>query len=92
MDLDLPSLPMRPRRQPAADHPVLSLARRATLRLQLRRGARIAVGAGRIWLTEHGDPDDHFIAAGSEHVVRRGGAVVLEGDSEMPARVRVTRS
>ena len=64
MDLDLPSLTFRPRRAPAADHPVLTLARRVTLRLRLRRGTRIAVGAGRIWLTERGDVDDHFIAAG----------------------------
>jgi len=90
MDLDLPSLPFHPRRSPAADPPVLSLARQATLRLRLRRGSRIAVGAGRIWLTECGDTDDHFIDAGGEHVVRRSGAVVLEGDSAMPARVRVT--
>ena len=91
MDLDLPSLSFRPRRSTAADPPVLSLARRTTLRLRLRRGSRITVGAGRIWLTECGDLDDHFIEAGADHVVRRGGPVVLEGDSALPARVRILR-
>ena len=92
MDLDLPSLTLRPRRLPSAARPLLWLAHRATLRLQLRRGTRIAVAAGRIWLTECGDLDDHFVAAGGEHVVRRGGPVVIEGDSEMPARVNVART
>ncbi len=91
MDLDLTSTPPRTdSRAPPAD-PYSPLARRATLALRLARGTCIDVAAGRIWLTEPGDLDDHFVAAGGRHVVRRGGRVVLEGDSALPARVRVTR-
>lgn len=91
MDLDLTSSPPRADcRAPPAD-PGLPLARHATLALRLPRGSCIEVAAGRIWLTEPGDADDHFIAAGGRHLVRRGGRVVLEGDSAVPARVRVRR-
>lgn len=92
MDLDLPPLPFLPRRRPANIDRVLPLAPRATLTLHLRRGTRIAVGTGRVWLTEHNDLDDHFVAAGSHHVVRRSGPVVLEADSAAAAHVRVTRA
>jgi len=91
MELDLPSLPFLPRRRPAAADRTLPLARNATLALRLPRGACIAVGAGRIWLTERGDLDDHFIDAGGRHVVRRAGPVVLQGESALPARIRVKR-
>jgi len=92
MDLELPSHSFLPRRQAGASpHPPMALAHGATLRLSLPRGACIDVASGRIWLTETGDPDDHFVAAGGCHVVRRGGRVVIEGDSQAPARLRVTR-
>jgi hypothetical protein len=91
MDLDLPSSSSLARRHAAAEAPLLSLARGATARLRLPRGARLAVVSGRIWLTERGDTDDHFVAAGGQHVVRHAGPVVLEGDSGVVARVRVTR-
>ena len=91
MELDLPSLPFLPRRRPTAEDRTLPLARNATLVLRLPRGACIAVGAGRIWLTERGDLDDHFIDAGGQHVVRRAGPVVLQGESALPARIRVKR-
>ena len=89
MQLDLPALPFL-RHRPADAHGTLPLARNATLVLRLPRGARIDVGAGRVWLTERGDLDDHFIDAGGRHVVRHAGPVVLQGESALPARIRVT--
>ncbi len=56
------------------------------------RGLRIEVEAGRIWLTEEGDADDHFLSAGGCHVVRGDGRVVIEADDgPRPVRVRCTQ-
>ena len=46
---------------------------------------RIAVEHGRLWLTQEGDPDDHFIAAGEDFALCGPGTVVLESDGAVDA-------
>jgi len=70
-----PSLARRPAE--ACDH-VLRLSSRATFARQLPAGARIAVQAGCVWLTQAGDTNDYFLSAGETHVVTRSGRVVIE--------------
>lgn len=41
-------------------------------------GACVQVQAGRVWLTETDDAEDHFLAAGEQHIVRGAGQVVVE--------------
>jgi hypothetical protein len=55
-----------------------TLSRGAALTLPARRGWCLHLASGRLWLTEPGDPDDHFLSAGQTHVVRRRGPVVIE--------------
>ncbi|MDQ5898553.1 MAG: hypothetical protein QG612_2639 [Pseudomonadota bacterium] len=43
---------------------------------------QVSVQAGRLWLTQSGDPDDHFIAAGEDWVLCGPGEVVVESDGE----------
>jgi hypothetical protein len=57
---------------------VLRLSSRATFARQLPAGARIAVQAGCVWLTQAGDGNDYFVSAGEVHVVSRNGRVVIE--------------
>jgi quercetin dioxygenase-like cupin family protein len=66
---------------------VFELARGEVIALHGRRGQILQVSAGRVWLTQSGDPDDHFVAAGEQLALRRNDRVVIEGDSEGPARV-----
>lgn len=101
MDLDLSALPsprLFRRRHPVATavpsartESELRLPRGTTMALALAPGTRISVSAGRVWLTERGDLDDHFVAAGAHHVVRHGGRVVIEGDSAAVARLSLRR-
>ncbi len=67
------------RRRAEASDGVVRLAAHATLARQLAPGACIAVQSGRVWLTQTGDANDYFVAAGQSHVVARGGRVVIEG-------------
>jgi hypothetical protein len=46
--------------------------------------------SGRLWLTRSGDPDDHFVEAGSRLLLDGHGCVV-ENDSRTPARLRLSR-
>jgi|GEM_PF-697816 len=70
-----PSLARRPAE--ASDN-VLRLSSQATFARQLPAGARIAVQAGCVWLTQAGDSNDYFVSAGEVHVVTRPGRVVIE--------------
>lgn len=57
-------------------------------RLISLRGAQaccVRVESGRLWLTEAGDEDDHFLAAGDTHMLKGRGLVVLQCDSTEPA-------
>ena len=46
--------------------------------------------SGRLWLTHRGDPDDHFVEAGSRLLLDGRGCVV-ENDGGVPARLRLSR-
>lgn len=50
---------------------------------------RVLVQTGRLWLTQSGDADDHFIAAGEDWLLYGPGEVVIECDSAEAARVLV---
>jgi hypothetical protein len=50
---------------------------------------RLLVESGRLWLTQTGDPDDHFVSAGEDWLLCGPGAVVIECDGTETARVRV---
>lgn len=68
----------------------LRLERGTVHSLHLGAGCTLVLAAGRIWLTEPGDLEDHFLAAGQTHRVGRGGRVVIEGDSAETAVVRLS--
>ena len=66
------------RRAPEAPDDTLRLTNRTTFARALPAGARIAVQSGCVWLTQAGDANDYFVAAGECHVVTRPGRVVVE--------------
>jgi hypothetical protein len=78
MDHTLDLAPSLGRRRPEAPDAAIRLAARAPLAGHLAAGACIAVQSGRIWLTQTGDANDYFVAAGERHVLARGGRVVIE--------------
>ena len=47
-----------------------------------RRGLRFHCLAGKIWLTQAGDPVDHFLAPGDTFTTRQRGRLVLQALSE----------
>jgi hypothetical protein len=81
----LPSAPARD-----ADRHI-AVASKQVLKLRLAAGTCVSTESGRIWLTEPGDPDDHFLASNDCHTVAHGGCIVIECDSPQPARVRIGR-
>jgi hypothetical protein len=90
MALTLPSSAALPSDSPEPRDPALRLASGATMALRVAAGARITVSAGRLWLTQSNDPDDHFLAPGQHFVARQPGRVVLEGDAAATTRFRIT--
>lgn len=58
--------------------PTVALAPDEVLSRMGVAGACVQVQAGRVWLTETDDTEDHFLAAGEQHVVRGAGQVVVE--------------
>ena len=73
------TLPPSLARHPAeASDDLLRLTPRATFARQLPAGARIAVKAGCVWLTQSGDGNDYFVSAGELHVITRPGRVAID--------------
>ncbi|WP_280153731.1 DUF2917 domain-containing protein [Piscinibacter sp. XHJ-5] len=84
------------------DHPIVPIHLRdgELLRCADRRDAWVTVVRGRVWITQAGDPDDHFLdagqamhlAAGSQSLVGAEGAariMVMQGpDRPAPPRHR----
>ena len=60
--------------------PALALNLRAgqVLSLTLRRGERLRVGAGRVWLTAAPEPADHVLTPGQTWVAARRQRVLIE--------------
>ncbi|PXW99561.1 hypothetical protein C7444_101391 [Sphaerotilus hippei] len=72
----------------SADLPrTVDLAPGALTSLQQARGLCITVITGRVWLTEEGDEQDHFLSGGDTHVVAGCGRVVVEGLGPGAARL-----
>jgi hypothetical protein len=42
------------------------------------RGMCISCDEGIVWLTQQGDPTDHFLAPGEEFIIRCTGTVIVE--------------
>lgn len=59
--------------------------------LSLRRcaGRQLTLLQGRLWLTEPGDPHDHFLVPGQTRVLIGDGPVVVENDSGVAALYRL---
>ena len=70
--------PSRARRAVAAPADTLRLTNLTTFARAMPAGARIAVQAGCVWLTQADDANDYFVSAGDSHVVTRPGRVVIE--------------
>ena len=66
------------RRAAEAPDDTLRLASHTTFARHLPAGARVAVQAGYVWITQAGDVNDYFVAVGEFHVVTRPGRVVIE--------------
>ncbi|HYP30811.1 MAG TPA: DUF2917 domain-containing protein [Burkholderiaceae bacterium] len=90
MDTTLTLSPALGRRAAEARDTAIRLAAPATLAGHLPAGACIAVQSGRVWLTQTGDANDYFVAAGERHVVTRSGRVVIESFTPQ-ATLRVLR-
>ena len=54
------------------------LAPRGATRLRARWAGRLAVCAGRVWVTRAGDPTDHVLEAGQTLIVSANDDVVVE--------------
>jgi Protein of unknown function (DUF2917) len=53
-----------------------------------RRGTRLEGLAGGLWVTQSGDPEDHWLPAGQTFVISRKGKVVVTGMPHGLLRVR----
>ncbi len=56
----------------------VNLPRQATLGIEDARGMRLAVAAGKVWLTQHGDPRDVVLGPGESFVIDRAGRTVVQ--------------
>lgn len=56
----------------------LFLEKGQSLRLSGGQGVRIACVSGLLWMTQEGDPDDWFIAAGQAMTVSAPGLTLIE--------------
>ena len=57
-----------------------------TLTLAPARGQRLRVIAGRLWVTQSGRPDDHFLSAGHSLTLDSRGRVVAQAEGGCVAR------
>jgi quercetin dioxygenase-like cupin family protein len=65
----------------------LQLAAGELHRWRSARAVELQVLAGRVWVTQSGDEDDHFLAAGDTLALRRGALALIE--AEDAARLRL---
>ena len=57
--------------------------------LRNMRDTVVIVQAGRIWLTQTGSLDDHFLASGQQHHVARSAQVVVQCLGSSPAHIEL---
>jgi hypothetical protein len=57
---------------------LLALRRGSALTLDHARGALVRVLAGRLWITQERDREDHFVEAGTSFRIDRNGSTVVE--------------
>jgi hypothetical protein len=69
----------------------LTLPVGATQTLRGCAGALLEVTSGRLWITEPGDPDDHFLSRGDTRRLCGNGPVVLQSDGACAAALRIVR-
>ena len=60
----------------------LTLAPGDSISLDDARGTTVRVGRGQLWITQHGDPVDHVLAAGDSWAVERNGRTVVQAQSD----------
>ncbi len=60
----------------------VNLPRRASLGIEDGRGMRLAVTAGKVWLTQHGDPRDVVLGPGECFVIDRAGRTLVQALDE----------
>jgi hypothetical protein len=65
-------------------HAAVELEARAFLTLSDARGARVLCLSGELWITQDGDPNDHFVAPGAVFDITAPGTVVVQ--AEEPSR------
>lgn len=68
-----------------------TLAPGRLLRWNARESVRLRVAAGRVWVTQAHDPDDHFLDAGATLLLSPA-AQVLIGAERDGARIRLERA
>ena len=68
--------------RPIAPPAVLTLARGQILRWHRREPVRLRVGAGRVWVTQALDPDDHFLDAGAALRLAPRAQVLIAAEGE----------
>ncbi|MCW5626719.1 MAG: DUF2917 domain-containing protein [Burkholderiales bacterium] len=56
----------------------IALASGALLRLRDAVGSRVVCVRGQVWLTEPGDPVDHFLHPADDHRIAHAGLVIIE--------------
>lgn len=65
---------------------LVNLAPGELRRLDGAAGLRLELLQGRLWLTQPGDPDDHFLRAGQGLRLQAGRGVLLQSEGEEAVR------
>ena len=65
----------------------LQLAAGELHRWRSARAVELQVLAGRVWVTQSGDEDDHFLAAGETLALRRGALALIEAQAGASLRL-----
>ena len=58
---------------------IIELPRRELLEVADARGGRIVCLRGTVWVTRHGDPEDHLLTAGQSVATGTAGSALVQG-------------
>jgi hypothetical protein len=61
---------------------VMLMPEGATLKLSKAEGACLSVGAGLLWVTEEGVPEDQFLRTGQSYCVQHKGTVIVSAECD----------